>query len=100
PSLAESNDLPAGYTQPIPIYKPDAEYAPEARKAKYQGIVGLFVQLDAAGKPTQIQVTRALGLGLDESAIRAVSTWRFNPATLNGVAVPAGIRVNVRFALL
>jgi outer membrane biosynthesis protein TonB len=38
-------------------------------------------------------------MGLDEKAIGAVSTWRFQPATLNGKPVAVEINVQVSFRL-
>jgi protein TonB len=36
---------------------------------------------------------------LDESAVKAVSSWRFAPATRGGTSVPCAIQVPVRFKL-
>jgi len=87
-----------GVSQPVPIFRPEPEYSEEARKAKWQGEVGLRVIIDANGTPVDIRVTRSLGLGLDEKAIEAVTKWRFKPAMKDGkpVAVSANIVVNFR----
>ena len=45
------------------------------------------------------KVQRALGLGLDEKAIEAVKTWRFEPAMKDGKPVSALIRLEVHFQL-
>lgn len=42
---------------------------------------------------------QAAGLGLDEKAVAAVSTYRFAPATRNGTPVPVAIHVQVKFAI-
>ena len=87
-----------GVSAPTILSKVEPEYSEEARKAKWQGEVGLAVVVDANGNPTSIKVTRSLGLGLDEKAIEAVSKWRFRPAMKDGkpVAVSANIVVNFR----
>lgn len=36
---------------------------------------------------------------LDEAALEAVRKWRFEPARLNGVAVPIVMTVTIRFSL-
>jgi TonB family protein len=59
----------------------------------------LQLVVDADGLPRDIQVTRSLGMGLDEKAIEAVSKWRFEPARKNGQPVPVLIHVEVDFAL-
>jgi len=88
-----------GVTQPRPIYEPDPDYSDAARKAKYQGSVVLWLVVGADGLPHNIRVQRSLGMGLDEKAIAAVSTWRFQPATLNGQPVAVEVNVQVSFRL-
>lgn len=87
-----------GVTPPQLIYKVEPEYSDEARKAKYQGTVVLYVVIDEKGLPRDIKVVRPLGLGLDEKAIEAVRQWRFRPGYMNGrpVAVAATIEINFR----
>jgi len=75
------------------------EHSEEARKAKYQGTVVLWLVVDASGRPQQIRVQRALGMGLDEKAIEAVKQWKFDPARKDGQAVPVMINVEVNFRL-
>src|ERR1035437_8761564 len=68
-----------GVTAPTLQHKVEPEYSEEARKAKYQGTVLLYVEVDTSGKATNIHVIRSLGLGLDEKAIEAVKKWTFIP---------------------
>ncbi|MGA9497166.1 MAG: energy transducer TonB, partial [Terriglobales bacterium] len=68
-----------GVSGPRLTYSPDPEYSEEARKAKFQGTCVLWVVVGADGRPRDIKVARTLGLGLDEKAIEAVKTWRFEP---------------------
>lgn len=89
----------AGVTAPRVIYDPEPEYSPEARAAKYQGTVILHAIVAPDGRPHAIQVSRSLGMGLDEKAIEAVNTWRFEPATKDGHAVPVMIEIYVSFHL-
>jgi periplasmic protein TonB len=89
----------AGVTQPRPLYEPDPDYSDAARKAKYQGSVLLWLVVGADGLTHNIRVQRSLGMGLDEKAIAAVSTWRFQPDTLNGKPVAVEVNVQVSFRL-
>ena len=82
------------------LYKIEPEYSESARKARYQGSVLLTVDVGVDGKPRNIRVVRSVGLGLDEKAIDAVSTWRFKPARHKGRAVTAAITIEVNFRLL
>jgi periplasmic protein TonB len=88
-----------GVSAPKALYAPDPEYSEEARKAKYQGTVVLWLVVDASGRPQQIRVQRSLGMGLDEKAIEAVKQWKFDPARKDGQAVPVMINVEVNFRL-
>lgn len=89
-----------GVTAPTLVFKVEPEYSEEARKAKYQGTVVLYVVVDEKGMPKDIKVVRALGLGLDEKAVQAVEKWRFRPGYLNGKAVAVAATVEVNFRLL
>ena len=89
-----------GVSAPVAIFRPEPEYSEEARKAKWQGEVGLRVIIDANGNPTDIKVIRSLGLGLDEKAIEAVAKWRFKPALKDGKPVPVSANIVVNFRLL
>jgi TonB family protein len=77
-----------GVTNPIPIYRPDAQYPEEARKADWQGTVLLSVIVDESGKAINIRVIRPLGMGLDEEAVATISQWRFKPGMKDGKPVP------------
>jgi len=88
-----------GVSAPRALYAPDPEYSEEARKAKYQGTVVLWLVVGADGRPQQIRIQRSLGMGLDEKAIEAVRQWKFEPAKLNGQSVPVQINVEVNFRL-
>ncbi len=88
-----------GVSAPIPIYKPEPAYSEEARKAKYQGTVVLWIIVDASGAVTDCKVVKPLGLGLDEKAVEAIRTWKFKPALKNGTPVAVRVMVEVGFRL-
>jgi protein TonB len=88
-----------GVSAPKAIYSPDPEYSEEARKAKFQGTCVLWLVVGPDGRPRDIRVQRTLGLGLDEKAIEAVKTWRFDPALKDGKPVAVQINVEVSFRL-
>ncbi len=84
---------------PIPVYKPEPTYTEEARKAKYQGTIVLWIVVDSQGNVTDCRVAKPLGLGLDEKAVETVRTWKFKPALRNGVPVSVRATVEVSFRL-
>ena len=88
-----------GVSAPRALETPDPEYSEEARKAKYQGVVVLWLIVGPDGKPRDIRVSRPLGMGLDQKAIEAVQRWRFEPAMKDGRPVAVQINVEVNFRL-
>ena len=88
-----------GVTAPRAIYDPDPEYSEEARQARYQGTVLLWVVVGKDGKAHEIRVLRSLGMGLDEKAVEAVRGWKFQPGAKDGVPVDVEIGVDVTFRL-
>ncbi|MDP9266914.1 MAG: energy transducer TonB [Acidobacteriota bacterium] len=88
-----------GVSAPRAIYAPDPDYSEEARKAKYQGSVVLWLIVGPDGRPRDVKVVRSLGMGLDEKAVEAVRTWKFEPALKDGRAVPVQVNIEVSFRL-
>jgi TonB family protein len=86
--------------QPALIRKVEPEYSELARIAGFSGSVQLSVVVGADGIPTNIQVRRPLGFGLDEKAIEAVSKWVFKPGVKGGEPVPVIAVIDVNFRLL
>jgi TonB family protein len=89
-----------GVSPPAIIYKVEPEYSEEARKAKFQGTVLLFVIVDEKGNPRDIKIIRPLGLGLDQKAVEAVEKWKFSPGKKDGKPVPVQAQIEVNFRLL
>jgi TonB family protein len=85
--------------KPHAIYQPDPAYTRQAEKARLQGIVELSLLVGADGHPSDVRITRSLGMGLDESSIATVETWRFEPALRNGTPIPMRVTVEVTFKL-
>ena len=89
-----------GVSQPRLLYKVEPEYSEEARKAKYQGVVMLAVEVWEDGLAHNIRVLRSLGLGLDEKAVEAVKQWKFSPGKKDGKPVKVLAQIQVSFRLL
>ena len=89
-----------GVTAPALLSKVEPEYSEEARKAKYQGVVLLYVEVAPNGRAQNVRVLHSLGLGLDEKAIEAVMKWKFRPGTKDGKPVTVVATIEVSFRLL
>jgi protein TonB len=88
-----------GVSAPRVLENPSPDYSEEARKAKYQGTVILWLIVDSNGRPRDLKVAHSLGMGLDQKALEAVRRWKFQPATKNGTPVAVQINVEVNFHL-
>jgi TonB family protein len=84
---------------PRVTYAPPAEFSEEARAAKYQATCILKLVVGADGNPRNIRVINPIGMGLDEKALEAVRTWKFQPALKDGKPVAVEIAVEVDFHL-
>jgi TonB family protein len=98
PSAQSVSRVGGGVTAPRVISKRDPEYSETARKARIQGVIMLSLIVDTNGEPVDLAVLLPLGDGLDEKAVEAVKSWRFQPGAKDGqlVRVPATIEVNFR----
>jgi TonB family protein len=81
------------------VYAPDPEFTEKARRAKYQGACVITTVVDAQGNPTQVQVVRHLGMGLDKKAVEAVKQYKFTPGTRLGKPVAVAVHIEVNFRL-
>src|SRR5882724_3898184 len=89
-----------GVSAPLAVFDPDPEYSDEARQAKHQGTVMLWVVVGTEGRPREIRVQRSRGMGWEEKAIEAVRGWKFRPGMKDGVPVAVQVNIEVVFQLL
>jgi len=88
-----------GIGEPICVFCPLPPYTDEARKARIQGTVSVAVIMLPDGSASEVRIIRGLGLGLDESAVRTVRTWKWKPLIGPGgkpVAVEFSVEINFR----
>jgi len=89
-----------GVGLPSCFYMPNPPYSDEARKAKYSGTVLVEAIVTVDGRVTNPRVIKSPGLGLDESTINTLRTWRCKPANgPNGKPVPVQVPFEVTFRL-
>lgn len=75
---------------------------PSNQFAQDNGVAGMslyHVVIDADGKPGEIAVARPIGFGLDENAVEAIRTAKFEPAMKDGKAVPVLLDLVVQFRI-
>jgi TonB family protein len=81
------------------IFRAEPTYPEAARKRNLMlsGSVLISLDVDDAGHPQNLQVIGPLGLGFDEAALAAVSSWTFKPATKGGAPMATRAMVEVNF---
>jgi len=89
-----------GVGMPSCFYMPNPPYSEEARKAKYSGVVMVEAVVNLDGHLSNMRVIKSPGLGLDDSTINTMRTWRCKPVTgPNGKPVPVIVPFEVTFRL-
>lgn len=101
---SEYNGVPlrkigGGVSSPMVIYQVEPQFSPEARQAKFNGVVLLNLVVDQDGLPQNVHVLRGVGMGLDEKAVEAVKQYKFKPAMEDGNPVPVALNVEVNFQI-
>ena len=87
-----------GVTYPKCIYCTDPKYTPQALHAKINGTLELTAIVGVDGKAHKIEIVKGLGQGLDEQAVIAIQSWRFQPAVgPNGEPVAVVVPIQVTF---
>jgi TonB family protein len=84
--------------QPKLISSPAALYPTEARSAHIQGDVAVDAFIDETGRVTATKVISGPPV-LQQAAMNAVRSWKYQPARLDGRPISIHIRVNVRFQI-
>lgn len=91
---------------PLPIIPPAVtfkvlpEYPASALEKSLGGMVVLSVYVGLNGQPEKIETKVSSGIAeMDGSAAKAVSQWRFNPASRGGTAMASWFEVPVRFEI-
>jgi TonB family protein len=88
----------AGVSRPEKISGATPLYTEIARKAGVQGTVVVESIIDKQGNITEARILRGLPLGLGESALDAVKTWKFKPAIFEGQPVKVYYTLSVNFS--
>jgi TonB family protein len=91
--------VPPGGTQPREVDRVVPRYPNAARRAGVQGAVVVRGIVRRDGTIDNLEVIKDLPYGLGDEARRAVSRWRFRPATFQGEPIDVYYTVTVNFRL-
>lgn len=81
----------------FPLVFPDPPIPRSELPQGLQGDVIVEVTIDARGEVVETRVLQAIGHGIDEKILSTLRTWRFTPATLDGVPVASKHDVHFHF---
>lgn len=85
-------------TAALAIYRPAPPYPPLARMARIQGTVVLQAIIGIDGTIRDLKVVKGVPL-LNQAALDAVETWRYQPTLLNSEPVEVLTEIDVNFRL-
>ena len=92
--LAEEAVSPA-----VLISKVEPDYPEAARRAGIEGSVVLDATISETGQVIAVAVERELPLGVTEAAVRAVQSWKYQPARGKGGPVLSHKTIRIVFSL-
>lgn len=81
---------------PRPLHQPAPEW-PAGYAAEHDVLVPLVLVVDAEGNVTAARVEVGLDPALDQAALAAAKTWKFEPARGDGGPIAARVRAVARF---
>jgi protein TonB len=99
PTTGVYSAVPAGGTQPRELDRVVPRYPPSARRRGIEGAVVVRGIVRRDGTIDNVEVIKDLPSGLGDEARRAVSRWRFRPATYRGEPIDVYYTVTVNFRL-
>jgi TonB family protein len=99
PATGVYSAVPPGGTQPEELDRVIPRYPPAARRAGIGGAVVVRGIVRRDGTIDNVEIIKDLPQGLGEEARRAVSRWRFRPATYRGEPIDVYYTVTVNFRL-
>ncbi len=98
--IMKATPTPMPIVPPSITYRVMPQYPVNALEQGLEGAVLLSVYVGLTGQPEQVQVKSSSGLAeFDQSAIAAVSQWKFSPASQAGAALSSWFEIPVRFEI-
>jgi protein TonB len=96
PALADPcQEAPA---KPKLLHLPQPGYTEAARAAGIEGKVRISITVDQTGQVTDVKVLQSLGHGLDEAALAAAKSARFEAAVRCGKPSSSTFTISMRFS--
>jgi len=99
-SIEKQPEFPGGIAKFYKYLSGAIKYPALAQERNVQGKVFLSFVVEKSGLLSDVKITRGLGSGTDEEALRVIQeSPRWNPGIQNGLAVRVKYNINVNFTL-
>jgi hypothetical protein len=99
PEVEEQESQGGDLQRPVPVVRFSAPYTDAALQARLQGVVIFQTVIDEEGCVVRTKVLKGLPMGLDEATRRTSLWWAFEPASLEGEAVPVYYNFTINFSI-
>ncbi len=84
----------------MPLVRNPPVYPRRAKRQGIQGWVDVVYTINRLGNVKNVQIVKATPKGIyEKSVLRAISSWRFSPGTVNGKLVNIKVKQRLRFEL-
>jgi TonB family protein len=100
--LAGNRNTPgSGIQNPRLLQEVKPQFTADAMRERIQGAVWIEAEVLEDGTVGDVLVVNSLDpvFGLDDEAVRAAKSWRFQPGTLDGKPVPVVVTIELTFTL-
>jgi TonB family protein len=90
-----------GVDPPVMIYREPPRYPPAAERMGASGVVAAEALVGINGMVEEVRITKVEGrnFGFEKATEEAIYTWRYKPATKDGVKVRVWVTIRVPFRL-
>lgn len=89
------------FTPPAYLQNPRPPYPALLRRRRIQGEVGVLIEVDTAGRPAEVSISRSSGSAALDRHTRSwiLRNWRFSPARKQGKTVTANVSSTLYYTL-
>jgi hypothetical protein len=88
-----------GIESPKPIHIPNPTFTDPGRAIKFNGQLLTAIIISENGNIDDVIILKPVGLGIDETAVEKIRTWRFKPALKDGKPVRALAFIETGYAI-
>jgi protein TonB len=91
--------FPGGKDAYLQFIKENIIYPELALNNKVEGYVYIVYTVDNIGEIIDVEVTKGIGFGCDEEAVRVIRLMKYEPARNRGVKMKAEMKTRIHFKL-